>query len=529
MLFTSASFLGFVLVLLIIYYGPARKAQWQTILVANFIFYGICGLSYLPYIIFSILTTYFCTNAMQRMSDSTKEYLSLHKDSMDRAERKAYKAGRQKGLSRILLLDILLNIGMLSVVKYTNFTISNINALLLLLGQEKAIDFLTIALPMGISFYVFMSVGYAIDVYRGKTEAETNVCKLACFISFFPQLVQGPISRYSDLSESLFVRHEFSLARMKSGFTRILWGFFKKLVIADRIVLAVNEIIHNPETYQGAFVLLGMLFYAIELYADFTGGIDITIGVAELLGVKVQENFIRPYFSKSIKEYWNRWHITMGSWFTDYIFYPISVSGWMRKLTHNSRNKLGDKIGKRVPVYLSAFIVWFATGIWHGASWNFIVWGLMNFVVIMISQELTPFYRWFHSRFHVEGSVGWKAFQVLRTILLMSSLRCFDCYRDVPLTFHMYGTIFTSWNLKTCLLSLGSLGLTTGDYLVVLLGTALIFLVSMASRQVSFREKLFAKGYWTQFAAIFGLTVIVLVFGVYGVGYDSSQFIYNQF
>ena len=547
MLFASQNFVFFLIVLIFLYYGPCRKFQWQLILLASYIFYYFSGVTNLFYIAFTTVTTYLLTRAMQKVSDETSAFVKSHKEDMSREERKAYKASRKKILGRLLFLDILCNIGLLAVVKYTNFTISNINAVMSAFGSKNVLGFWDIALPMGISFYVFQSVGYAIDVYRGKVRAERNFFKLACFISFFPQLVQGPISRFDDLKETLFARHEYDFDRVKSGALRVLWGFFKKLVIADRLLVAVNTIIHDPENYYGAFVFVGMVFYGIELYADFTGGIDITIGVAEILGIRVKENFKRPYFSKSIKEFWNRWHITMGTWFTDYIFYPLSVSKWMLKLSHNSREKLGDKFGKRVPVYLSSLIVWFATGLWHGASWNFIVWGIGNFVIIMISQELTPFYRWFHSKCNVEGKKSWSAFQIIRTIFIMSSLRTFDCYRDVPLTFRMYGSMFTHANFGNVIASWNTLGLEASDYVVVMLGVILMFAVSMISRGVgmgeytelvsgdirpaeaSARGKLFAKGYWTQFAVIFLLFLVVLILGNYGIGFDSSQFIYNQF
>ncbi len=529
MTLTSAGFIAFLCILIVLYYGPLKRFQWQTLLVGNYIFYLFSGVGNLFYIVFTTITTYFITRKMTAFSAETSSYVKAHKGDMSREEKKAYKEARKKVLFRWLLLDILLNIGLLAVVKYTNFTISNINAILSLTGSDTVLSFWDIALPMGISFYIFMSVGYAIDVYRGKYEAEENIARLACFISFFPQLIQGPISRFDDLQACLFAHHDFSWDTIKSGLTRVLWGFFKKLVIADRILIAVKTIIGDTDTYYGGFVFLGMVLYAVELYCDFTGGIDITIGVAEMLGLSLKENFIRPYFSKNLKEFWNRWHITMGTWFTDYIFYPLSVSKGMLHLSHVSREKLGDKLGKRVTVYLSAFIVWFATGIWHGASWNFIVWGLLNYVVLMVSQELIPFYRWFHSKYAVEGTFCWRAFQIIRTCFIVALLRTFDCYRDVPLTFKMVGTMFTQFNISTVVELFPSLGLTAYDYGVVIVGTLIVFAVSMKSRATSFRSQLFAKGYWTQFVCILALFVATLIWGIYGVGFDSSQFIYNQF
>ena len=531
MLFTSYEFLFFVLITAVLYYTVPKRFQWGLLLVANYVFYALAGLSYLPFILLTTITTYFGGMKLRSQFKAQDDYLALHKSEMSREERKEYKAKEKKKRWRMLLLVLLFNLGILAVLKYTNFAISNVNSLLHTFGSDTTLGFVDFVLPMGISFYTFQSLGYIIDVYRGKYEAETNPFKFALFVSFFPQLVQGPISRFDDLSKSLFARHDFDAKAVSYGLQRMLWGYFKKMVIADRMLVAVNEIIRGPEQYTGAYVFVGMLFYAFELYADFTGGIDITIGIAEMLGIHVTENFRRPYFSKNIKEYWNRWHITMGSWFTDYIFYPISVCQPMLNISKASRKLLGDALGKRVPVYLSSFVVWFTTGIWHGASWNFIVWGLGNFVVIMISQECEPFYRWFHKRFpNVGNKWAYRAFQVIRTILLMSSLRMFDCYRDVPLTFKMFGTMFTTFNWNEVLSGgLMGLGLTVIDYVILLVGLVLLFTVSMVQRSGKVRDKIAAKPVVVRTLLWYGLFLLVILFGAYGVGYDASQFIYNQF
>lgn len=530
MLFTSYEFLLFLLILLLVYYLIPKKGQWILLLAASYLFYLFSGPDNLIYILFTTISTYFLVAQIQKNRDAEESWLREHKAEMDRAQRKAYKEKNKQIRWRWLLLCIILNIGMLALVKYTNFAISNVNGILDFFGSGARLSFLDIALPMGISFYVFKTLGYAIDVYRGKYRQENNIFKLALFVSFFPQLIQGPISRFDYLSRTLFEEHRFDKKQVAFGLQRVLWGYFKKLVIADRILIAVNTIIGNTDTYRGVWVFAGMLFYAVELYADFTGGIDITIGISQALGVIVEENFIRPYFSKDIKEYWNRWHITMGKWFTDYIFYPISVCQPMLKLSKKARRTFGEKFGRRVTVYISCLVVWFATGIWHGASWNFIVWGLGNGIVILISQELEPFYRWFHGKVPVKGTTGWKIFQILRTNLLMCALRTFDCYRDVPLTFRMLGTMFTDLNINE-LFSGGmlQLGLTAVDFEILIFGVLVMFSVSMIQRSGSVREKITAKPYVWKAALWFGMFVMVLLWGTYGIGYDASQFIYNQF
>ena len=541
MLFTSYAFIGFLFLLVALYYVLPKKAQWPLLLLGSYVFYYYAGWKFLFYILAVTIITYVAGLLISRNKKSADARFSEMKEldksgsaspeEVGKEARKKFKEKEKSRRRKIMAIGITLALLILAVVKYTNFTIYNINGILSAFHAPKRINFLTIALPTGISFYTFQAVSYVIDVYRDRHEAQTNFFKYALFVSFFPQLVQGPISRYGDLSKELYSPHSFSGRTVERGFQRVLWGYFKKLVIADRILPAVNTMIDTPENFKGAYVFLVMMFYALELYADFTGGIDITIGIAEMLGIPVKENFERPFFSKNIAEYWRRWHITMGTWFTDYIFYPISVSGPMLKLSKWSRKHLGEKVGKRLTVYLASFIVWFTTGIWHGASWNFIVWGLGNFVVIMISQELEPLYRKFHKKVNTDGSTVYKTFQVGRTILIMSALRLFDCYRNVPLTFKMFGTMFTTWNWNT--LGNGALlqlGISRADYVILAIGTILLIVVSMFARSGSVRDKLEKKlpmpGRWILFTV---LLLLILVFGAYGQGYDASQFIYNQF
>lgn len=530
MLFTSYDFLGFILILFILYYIVPKKFQWLLLLAFSYLFYYLADPSYLFYILITTVSVYLLGCMIEKRRDEQSNYLKINKEKISKEEKKAYKSKVKSRQWKYLLIAVFINIGILGVIKYTNFAISNINAVLQVFGSSRQFGFWDIALPMGISFYTFQAVGYIIDVYRGTCKVEKNLFKFALFISFFPQLVQGPISRFNDLSRTLYEEHKFDAKKISYGLQRILWGFFKKLVIADRILIGVNTIIRSPEEYAGAYVFIGMMFYALELYADFTGGIDITIGVAEVLGIRLAENFQRPYFSKSVKEYWRRWHITMGTWFTDYIFYPISVCKPMLKLSKFCRNTLGEALGKRVPVYLSSFAVWLATGIWHGASWNFVVWGLGNWLVIMISQELEPLYQKFHARFHLESNRCFHFFQVIRTILIMSCLRTFDCYRDVPLTFKMFGTLFTAgnWNILWDG-SLMQIGLNMSDYIVLFAGMMLLILVSLLQRKGKVRDRIAGYPYYLRFAIWYGLFLVVLLMGVYGIGYEASQFIYNQF
>ena len=528
MLFTSYEFIAFLTLVFVLFYTVPKKFQWVLLLLASYGFYYIADPRYLLFILVTTVSTYFLSVKITDINKESESYLKEHKKELSREEKKAYKGKMKARKWNWLLLCLILNIGILSVTKYTNFVITNIDNLL---GGNGVLSPVNMIVPMGISFYTFQSMGYIIDVYRGKQEAQRNPFKLALFVSFFPQLVQGPISRYGDLAPTLFAEHKFDGKTVSYGLMRMLWGYFKKMVIADRLLSAVTTLVQDTEVYTGTYVFIAMLFYAFELYCDFTGGIDITIGIAETMGIRLAENFNLPYFSKNIKEYWNRWHMTMGSWFTDYIFYPISVCGPMLKLSKWSRAHLGEQIGKRVPVYLSSFTVWLATGVWHGAAWNFIVWGLMNFVVIMISQELEPLYAKFHSKFNVKGKAPYEVFQIIRTILLMSMIRMFDCYRDVPLTFKMIGTMFTKVDLSVFTDgSLLEVGLSGADYIVLFVGLIIVLGVSMIKVRVGSVRDALAKKPAICFYGLMGVLVVtIIVFGAYGIGYDASQFIYNQF
>ena len=530
MLFTTYEFMGFMAVLLLAYYLVPKKCQWALLLAASYVFYFIAGADYLIYILVTTLTVYFAARIIDRNAERQTVYLKEHKAELSKEDKKSYKESQKRVRLRWLVGCLLLNLGILAAVKYVNFFISNLNGILTALGSREQLSFFTLALPMGISFYTFQAIGYLIDVYRGTVPAEKNPFRFALFVSFFPQLIQGPISRFGDLSRTLFEKHRFDARIFCYGLQRVLWGYFKKMVVADRILAGVKTIVGDPGAYDGAYVLVGMLFYTVELYADFTGGIDITIGIAQTMGITVQENFNLPYFSKSLKEYWRRWHISMCSWFRDYIFYPVSISKPMQRFTKFSKKHFGERVGRRLPMYVSSFTVWLATGVWHGASWNFIVWGLGNWAVLMASEELEPLYDRFHKRFGAQGRI-YAVFQIARTFLLVCCLNLFDCYASIGETFGAFASMFGASNWKVLWDgSLLGLGLSMLDYWVLAAGVLLMLAVSLLRRNGdSVRERIGRLVYPLRFAIWYGLFLAVLLMGAYGIGYDASQFIYNQF
>ena len=495
--------------MLLAYFLTYGKKQWITLLVGSYIFYAFAGLDCLAFILITTVSSYLVSRLLGREHTREKEYLEQSKEFLDKAQKKEYKARAKKKRFRILLCGLFFNFGILAVLKYSAFAVRNVNSVLGMFGAE-GFSVPSLLLPLGISFYTFQTMGYLIDVYRGRAEAERNIAKLALFVSFFPQLVQGPISIYGELAPELYTPHKFDFKKFSFGMQRVAWGYFKKLVIADRVLIAMNTLLDTPEQYGGAYVLLLIVLYSVQIYADFTGGIDITIGIAESMGIKLAENFDRPFSSKSTKEYWRRWHITMGRWFREYIFVPIATVKPMLKLNNACKKRIGVKAASKVVAYTASIVTWFVTGIWHGAAWNFIVWGLLNCLVIIASESLEPLYKKFHARFP-------------------GLIRSLDCYRDVSTTFRMWGSMLTFRGFGDILTGgIMRLGLDLTDIVIILCGIAIMYTVSKISAKKSIRESLYERPVLS--ACLTGALVIcVIMIGNYGIGYDASQFIYDQF
>ena len=366
-------------------------------------------------------------------------------------------------------------------------------------------------MPVGISFYLLQCVGYCVDVYRGTIRAERNFLKFGLFVSFFPQMDQGPISKYDALSRELSFGRKYDPEQVSAGLGRMLWGYFKKLIVADRLAVPVAAL---KSCYGPGFLLLTVL-YTLRLYADFTGGMDMALGAARALGIRLEENFDRPFSSKSVAEYWRRWHITLGRWMKEYVFYPLCVSTPLLRLGRAARKRLGNR-GKRVSVYIASGITWLATGLWHGVTPNFLLWGMLNCAFVMISQELTPLYARFHKRFGWKGKRWYDFFEMARTFFLMNLIRACDLFPN-PLDYV---------NRLASLVRRGTipdLGLGAADWWILALGTALMFGAEGRG------EKLFRLSSGVKWAGALLLLLIVLVFGCYGLGYDAGSFIYAGF
>lgn len=501
MAFTSVQFLAFLLLAVAGYYLIPRRFQWMWLLVFSYLYYMASGVKLVFFLLFTTLTTYGAARILESLQKKSRKKL-------------------------VLIGGLLLNFGMLGVLKYTNLFVSSINRLT---GAELSlVDFL---LPLGISFYTFQSMGYLVDVYWGRFPAEKNPFRFALFVSFFPQIMQGPIGRYSRLAGQLYEQRAFALERVVRGCELILWGFFKKMVIADNAGIFVAAIFGDYEKYAGLSIA-GVLLYSAQLYGDFSGGMDVVMGVAGLFGIQLDENFRRPYFARSITDFWHRWHITLGTWMKDYIFYPLSLSRAMGRFGKFARKKLGKQLGRTLPICVANIVVFLVVGIWHGAAWKFIVYGLYNGLIIGVSGLLAKQYRSWKQALHINDKAWWYIlFQILRTFLLVNISWFFDCSDTVRQAFAMMKNAVTHFDWRPLLSIETTAGGSQYTWMVLLamgVGCMVLFIVSLLQeRGLRIRESLSGCPLPVRFAVYLALLFSLGILGQLPLA--SGGFIYAQF
>ena len=504
---TSVSFLLCLAALLIVYYLTPRRAQWLVLLAASIFFYLWADLRAGLFLLASILVTWFCACRMERI----------------RAAETDEKRARAR-CKRVLLAGMLTNLGILAVLKYLNFLLQNFAAI-----TGASVPVLRLLLPLGISYYTFQTVGYLLDVYWKRTQAQTNVLRLALFVSFFPQLVQGPIGRYDRLSPQLTEGHALDWDNLRRGMWRIAWGLFLKMVLADWAGVFREAIFAAPEQY-GGIAIFGTLLYTVELYGNFAGGIDLAIGISLLFGVRLDENFRRPFFSGSLTEFWQRWHITLGTWMKDYVFFPLSMSRAMRAFGKKSKARFGKKIGRVLPLCLSNLIVFFLVGLWHGPTWANIGWGLYNGVIIASTNLLGGFYEQTKTRLRIRSeSRGWRLFTILRTFALINLSWYFDCTSSAREALRMIRLSLTRFSPGQFLsIPAGGAGLryTPWALLTLAVGVLIVFVVELLQEKGRLEREPERMHWLMQTALILALIVSVPLLGPTST---ARGFIYAQF
>lgn len=488
MQFTTFEFAVFFPVVVLCFYMMPKKVRALWLLLASYYFYMGWNPKYALLILASTVITYVCARFLGCIEE-------------------------QKKLPRRLVMvsGLVLNLVILIFFKYFYFLHDMISDVMSLLGYTLKESRLDIILPVGISFYTFQALGYLIDVYRGDIEPEKNFINYALFVSFFPQLVAGPIERSGHLLgqiKEITRKPSWSFEKVTRGLLMMLWGYFMKLVIADRAAILVDEVFGAYFLFEGSALLFGCVLFLVQLYCDFASYSAIAIGAAGILGIELMPNFAAPFFSKSISEFWRRWHISLSSWLRDYVYIPLGGSR-CSKPRH----------------YLNTMITFLISGLWHGASWHFVFWGAIQGAMIVIGDMLSPLKNRVKEKAHIHMEV------VLTFSLSVVSFIFFraDSVRDGFYYLERMVTRFDIWSLTSG--NIYHMGLDTKEMGVLFGGILILFIVDWCyeKKKLYFDTLIKKQCLAVQYVAAIGLLLAILIFGVYGQGYDATQFIYFQF
>ncbi len=490
MLFNSLEFLIYFPIVTLLYFLIPHKVRYLWLLGASYYFY-MCWNP--QYALLMAASTFFTWLGGAVISATSRP-----------AARKA-----------AVWLNFTVNLLILFFFKYFWFTVDNINAVLTFFNSSPISPKFDVVLPVGISFYTFQALGYTVDVYRGDVKHEKNLLRYALFVSFFPQLVAGPIERSKNLIHQLYEKHRFDYDRAASGLLLMLWGFFQKLVIADRAALLVDNVYSNVGSYFGFHFAAATILFAFQIYCDFASYTAIARGAARVMGFELMENFHAPYLSKSIGEFWSRWHISLSGWFRDYLYIPLGG---------NRRGKLRK--------YFNTLLVFLASGLWHGASWNYVIWGFLHGVYRILEDSSKNLRSKISRLFNVNRSKPYyPVFQITLTFIVVCLSWIFFRAENIWDAGFILRKIFLDF--RPYLLFGGGLvemGLSAADLGLLFAAIAvLIFADILKYRNIGANSVILNMNIIMRFALILALLFATLVFGIYGAGYTASQFIYFQF
>ena len=340
-------------------------------------------------------------------------------------------------------------------------------------------------MPLGISFYSLNLIAYLSDIGRKKYPAETDFLKFLTYILFFLQIIQGPFTRYPAMAEQLFAVHRFDYERCKDGFLRAMYGLtVKKLIIADSLAVIVNKVLDSYQSYAGWQILVCLILYSIELYADFSGYMDIVNGIAHIMGIEMPENFTRPYFSTSLEEFWRRWHITLGGWFREYVFFPLSMNKNIQQFSKTIRKKYGNKLGKLIAADIALFFVWTATGLWHDFSLPYLLWGYLNMIVIILSMHLDDTYKNVKQKLKIDDTkTAYKLFKIVRTFLLVCLIRVPAISGSLGKTFALYRKLFAGSGSAAIFAEIGNISL-----IILIVSIVMMFVIDILEENKKWTE-----------------------------------------
>lgn len=498
MLFNSAQFLIFFPVVVIIYFIIPEKIKNYWLLGASYYFYMCWNAKYALLIFLSTVVTYLSGLFLERIKKSNKNAI------IKRRHKKIVVAG-----------SFFINLLILFYFKYSNFALSSLAYLFSLMHINITPPAFDIVLPVGISFYTFQALSYTMDVYREEIYAENNFFRYALFVSFFPQLVAGPIERSKNLLKQLAVPKKFDFQKARDGFLLMIWGFFLKIVLADRIAIFVDTVYGNYATYSGYYLIVATGLFAIQIYCDFGGYSVIAMGAAEVLGIDLMENFDAPYLSTSVAGFWRKWHISLTSWFKDYLYIPLG----------------GSRKGK-IRKYFNKLIVFLVSGLWHGANLSFVIWGGINGLYQIIGEVLQPIRDWIVEKMEFDrSSVGHKTANVIFTFILVDFawifFRANNTWQAIEIISSMF-KVKNPWILLDG--SLYECGLDSKNFWLMIGCILVLFLADICKHyKIKLREIIAKQDFWCRWLVMIFAICAILVFGIWGSGYDAAGFLYFQF
>ncbi len=524
----SFIYIELILLTIILYMCSGQKARRWVLLIASYVFFYAVSGKLICYLLFSTLSVHHFGIWLSDIQIEGKKQLK----AAEKEQKKALSARIQKKQDLIMILAVIVHIGILAVLKYSPFFTTNINTVMHLLHLDITVQVPEYLVPIGISFYTLQAVSYLFDVYRKVITGDRNLLRLALFMSFFPQIMEGPICRYSDTAQSLWKVENISYSNLVAGSQRIAFGIMKKLIVADRLNLLVDNVFQYHDEYDGFVIMIAVVGYTLQLYMDFSGTMDVALGTAQIFGVKLPENFRRPLFSRTISEFWQRWHITLGTWLKDYIFYPVSMSKPVTRLAMRARKRFGNHIGSLVAGSIALFCVWIANGIWHGAGWHYIFFGMYHFAFIMCGNIIQPAVIKTSQNLHIDRmSLPYRIMQIIRTDILVCIGELFFRAHGLRAGLTMFRKMFTDFTLST--LRDGTLftfGMDEKDYAVI--GVFVLFLLIVGIIQekgIVIRDWINNRNLAVRLAIYYAVILIIIVFGAYGKGYIPVDPIYANF
>lgn len=513
---------------IILYNIFPQKHRGKILLLASYIFFLSISGKLIIYLLATTLLIYVSGLIIKKL----KSKMENAKNGLNKEEKKKVVALYTKRQKSIVFITVILLLASIVIIKYSSFIGTNLNNLFNMWNWNFSFKIHKIAIPIGISFYTLQAISYIVDVYKEKIEADKNLGRLALFVSFFPQIMEGPICRYSETAVKLWEGERTNYTGLTFGLQRVGFGLMKKIIVADRLDPFVNTIFSNYTEQTGAMIVAGMVLYTLQLYMDFSGVMDVVIGIAQIFNVKLPENFRQPFFSKSISEFWTRWHITLGTWFKDYIYFPVSMSKISKKKTSELRKKVGKYYGPLITSSVALAAVWVCNGIWHGSAWNYIFFGIYHFVLIMIGRITTPLSKKIVDKLKIkEENWMYRIMQIMRTTILVFFGELFFRAYGLQSGIKMFIKIFKDFSLKQLFDgSILNYSLDTKDFIIIGIITTIVFIIGILKEKgVDIRVAISKKNIVLRWSIYLSLLFLIIIFGAYGIGYKPVDPMYAQF